>query len=197
MQQTSAVRSSIASAKRSAGIVPSASGWTWTTSAPRSSCACAIWPTVGNSYSLITIRFRSPSSRSADVSALTPWETDVVTATSSVSAWSKPAIAVRKASFRSTQKSHSAPFASQPVSHSSHGVPHPVRERTLRARVEVRRSLEDRELATDSGTDHRLDIDTLCARHGRLLYRLGGVVTPKNRATPIPAFRNECGTSDR
>ena len=119
MQQTSAVRSSIASAKRSAGIVPSASGWTWTTSAPRSSCACAIWPTVGNSYSLITIRFRSPSSRSADTSALTPWETDVVTATSSASAWSRRAIAERNVSFRSTQKSHSAPFASHPESHSS------------------------------------------------------------------------------
>ena len=61
VQQTSAVRSSIASAKRSAEIDPSASGRTCTTSAPRSSCACAIWPTVGNSYSLITMRFRPPA----------------------------------------------------------------------------------------------------------------------------------------
>ena len=39
-------------------------GRTWTTSAPRSSCACAICPTVGNSYSLTTIRFRlAPGSR--------------------------------------------------------------------------------------------------------------------------------------
>ena len=62
VQQTSAVRSSIASAKRSGGIAPSGSGRTWITSAPRSSCAWAIWPIVGNSYSEITIRFRSPSS---------------------------------------------------------------------------------------------------------------------------------------
>ena len=38
-------------AKRSSGIRPSESGCTWTTSAPRSSCACAICPTVGNSNS--------------------------------------------------------------------------------------------------------------------------------------------------
>ena len=119
MQQTSAVRSSIPSANRSAGISPSDPGSTWTTSAPRSSCACAIWPTVGNSYSLITIRFRLPSSGSAETSALTPCETEVVTATSSASAWSRRAIAERNVSFRSTQKSHSAPFASQPESHSS------------------------------------------------------------------------------
>ena len=60
VQQTSAVRSSIASANRSTGIDPSASGRTCTTSAPRSSCACAICPIVGNSYSLITIRVRPP-----------------------------------------------------------------------------------------------------------------------------------------
>ena len=66
-------------------------GRTWTTSAPRSSCACAICPTVGNSYSLITIRFRSPSRGSAETSALTPCETEVVTATSSASAWSSRA----------------------------------------------------------------------------------------------------------
>ncbi len=56
---------------------------------------------------------------SAETSALTPWETDVVTATSSAWAWSRRATAARNASFRSTQKSHSAPFASQPASHSS------------------------------------------------------------------------------
>ena len=123
MQQTSAVRSSIASANCSAEIAPvrrpDARG---RPRAPRSSCAWAIWPIVGNSYSLITIRFRSPSSGSAETSALTPCETDVVTATSSASAWSSPAIALRNASFRSTQKPHSAPFASQPASHSSTAV---------------------------------------------------------------------------
>jgi hypothetical protein len=119
VQHTSAVRSSIASAKRSGGIAPSSSGRTWTTSAPLSSCACAIWPTVGNSYSLITIRFRTPSSGSAETSALTPCDTDVVTATSSGRACSSRATAERNASFRSTQKSHSAPFRSHPSSHSS------------------------------------------------------------------------------
>jgi hypothetical protein len=119
VQQTSAVRSSIASAKRSAVISPPGSGRTWTTSAPRSSCAWAICPTVGNSYSLITIRLRSPSSDSAETRALTPCDTEVVTATSSASAWSRRAMVARNASFRSTQKSHSAPFASQPASHCS------------------------------------------------------------------------------
>ena len=101
-----------------AGIAPSSSGRTCTTSAPRSSCACAICPTVGNSYSLITIRFRPASRGSAETSALTPCDTDVVTATSSASAWSRRATLERNSSFRSTQKSHSAPFASQPASHS-------------------------------------------------------------------------------
>ena len=146
MQQTSAVRSSIASAKRSSGMRPSGSGRTWTTSAPRSSCACAICPTVGNSYSLMTIRFRSPVRSSAETSALTPCETDVVTATSSGAACTRPANAARAASFRSTQNSHSAPFASQPSSHSSAAARTRMRERALRARVRVGRVLEDREL---------------------------------------------------
>src|SRR5688500_5063098 len=98
---------------------PSDSGLTWTTSAPRSSCACAICPTVGNSYSLMTIRFRSPLRSSAETSALTAWETEVVTATSSGCAPTSLANAARAASFRSTQNSHSAPFSSQPASHSS------------------------------------------------------------------------------
>ena len=119
MQQTRAVRSSIASANRSSGMRPSGSGRTWTTSAPRSSCACAICPIVGNSYSLITIRFRSPRRSSAETSPLTPCETDVVTATSSGEACTRPANDARAASFRSTQNSHSAPFSSQPSSHSS------------------------------------------------------------------------------
>ena len=120
VQQTRAVRSSIASAKRSAGIDPSASGRTCTTSAPRSSCAWAIWPTVGNSYSLITMRLRPPRSNgSAETMPLTPCETDVVTATSSASPWSSSAKPARAASERSTQNSHSAPFSSQPARYSS------------------------------------------------------------------------------
>ena len=70
-----------------AGSSRRARGWTWTTSAPRSSCACAIWPTVGNSSSVMTIRRRPlRSSGSAETTPLTPCETDVVTATSSGSA---------------------------------------------------------------------------------------------------------------
>ena len=56
---------------------------TCTTSAPRSSCACQICPIVGNSKSLITTFGALARSRSRDASALTPAESDVVTATSS------------------------------------------------------------------------------------------------------------------
>ena len=119
VQQTSDVRSSIASAKRSTGIRPSLSGRTWTTSAPRSSWACAIWPTVGNSNSEMTIRGRSPSG-SALTSALTACETDVVTAISSGSATTSRANVERAASARSTQCSHSAPCASQPSRYASY-----------------------------------------------------------------------------
>ena len=95
-------------------------GRTCTTSAPRSSCACAIWPTVGNSYSLITIFGLPPrSSGSALTIPFTPCETDVVTASSAGSACSSRAKAARAVSARSTQCSHSAPFASQPSRYSS------------------------------------------------------------------------------
>ncbi len=120
---------------------------------PASSCACAICPTVGNSYSEITMRFRSPRRSSADTSPLTPCDTEVVTATSSASAWSTRPIALRNASFRPTQKSHSAPFSSQPASQPLDRVPDPVREGALGAGVEVRGRLEDRELAADRGAD--------------------------------------------
>jgi len=101
------------------GLGPPGSGVTWTTCAPRGACACAICPTVGNSYSLITMRLRSPLKSSAETSALTACETEVVTATSSAGAWISDAKPERAASFRSTQNSHSAPFSSQPSSHSS------------------------------------------------------------------------------
>jgi len=120
VQQTSAVRSSIASANRSGGMEPSLSGRTWITSAPRSSWACAICPTVGNSCSLITILVRSPRSNgSALTIPLTACETDVVTATSSADAPIRRAKAARADSARSTQCSHSAPFSSQPARYSS------------------------------------------------------------------------------
>ena len=114
VEQTSEVRSSIAAA------YASGSGPTCTTSAPRSSCACAIWPIVGNSFSEITIRLRSPESSSAETSALTAAETDVWIATSSARAPTSPANAPRAASARSTQCSHSAPCSSQPARYSSY-----------------------------------------------------------------------------
>ena len=93
-------------------------GRTWTTSAPRSSCACAIWPTVGNSYSLITIFGRACRS-SVETIPLTPCVTEVVTASSVASACNSRANAARAASARSTQWCHSAPFSSQPSSQPS------------------------------------------------------------------------------
>ncbi len=113
MAQTSAVRSSTAAANASG------SGSTWTTSAPRSSCAWAIWPTVGNSYSEMTIRFRPLSKRSALTSPLTAAETEVWMATSSALAPTRSPKAARIASERSTQCSHSAPCRSQPSRYSS------------------------------------------------------------------------------
>ena len=113
VEQTSAVRSSTAAA------YASGSGSTWTTSAPRSSWACAIWPTVGNSFSEMTIRFRSPRKSSAETSALTAAETEVWIATSSACTARSSAKRPRIASERSTQCPHSAPFASQPSRYSA------------------------------------------------------------------------------
>ena len=108
---TSAVRSSIAASNRSSGIVPSASAGTCSTR--NRSCACQICPIVGNSKSLITTLSRPSSNRSPDASALTPAETDVVTAISSSSAPTSPAIEERTASSRPTQYSQGAPCSSQ------------------------------------------------------------------------------------
>ena len=128
-------------------------GRTCTTSAPRSSCACAIWPTVGNSYSLITIRFRSPSSRSAESSALDALrdrgrDRDVVG---------------RRMQQPCDRRSERLVPLDPVVPLGAVRVPareplldrcaHPVGERALRAGVEVRRRLEDRELAADRGAD--------------------------------------------
>ena len=88
------------------------SGCACTTRAPRDSCACQIWPTVGNSRSDSTI-FERPPYRSPLASALTPAETDVVTAISSGSALISRANARRADSVRSTQYSHGAPSSSQ------------------------------------------------------------------------------------
>ena len=95
------MRSSIASLEAlDRDLAPSAC--TCTTSAPRSSCACQIWPIVGNSKSLITTFGRVVKSI-ALASALTPADSDVVTATSSGSPSTRRANVARAASVRSTQ----------------------------------------------------------------------------------------------
>src|SRR5262249_20584422 len=111
--ETSAVSSSIAASKRSSGIVPSDPGGTWTILAPRRSCACQIWPIVGNSKSVKTTLARPLLKSSPLASALTPAETDVVTATSSSAALRRTATLLRAPSSCSTQYSHGAPYASQ------------------------------------------------------------------------------------
>jgi hypothetical protein len=94
VSETIRVSSSIASI--------SCSGSTWTTRAPRASWACQIWPTVGNSSSVVTI-FGRAAYRSPVAIALSPAETEVVTATSSGCAPTRPANAARAVSARSTQ----------------------------------------------------------------------------------------------
>ena len=152
-----------------AEIDPSASGRTCTTSAPRSSCACAIWPTVGNSYSLITIRLRPPSSRSAETSALTPCDTEVVTATSSGGGVHE----LRERGTGALVLLHpEVPLRAvrvPPVEPRLDRLAHAVAERALRARVQVRRRLEDGELAADRGADAR--VDRCHERSVRELYR--------------------------
>src|SRR6266566_872281 len=106
------VSSSIARSKCSSGIVPSSAAATCETRAPRASCACQIWPMVGNSQSVMTTFDRFVKRRPL-ASALTPAESDVVTAISSGAALTRPAKAPRAASCRSTQYSHGAPFSSQ------------------------------------------------------------------------------------
>src|SRR4051812_31482574 len=106
------VSSSIARSKCSSGIVPSSAARTCETRAPRASCACQIWPIVGNSQSVRTTFDRFVKRRPL-ASALTPAESDVVTATSSGPALTRPAKALRAASCRSTQYSHGAPCSSQ------------------------------------------------------------------------------------
>ncbi len=73
-----------------------------TTRAPRASCACQIWPTVGNSRCVRTTLERAANRRPL-ASAAIPAEFDVVTAISSGSALTRAANAARAASVRSTQ----------------------------------------------------------------------------------------------
>jgi hypothetical protein len=72
-----------------------------------------IWPIVGNSKSLTTTLSRPLPKRNPLARALTPAETEVVTATSSSSALISPAIVPRAASSCATQYSHGAPYSSQ------------------------------------------------------------------------------------
>src|SRR5580765_3204432 len=93
-------------------MVPSSAALTCTTRAPRASCACQIWPIVGNSQSVRTTFDRCVKRRPL-ASALTPAESEAVTAISSAPALTSPAKAPRAASCRSTQYSHGAPLSSQ------------------------------------------------------------------------------------
>src|SRR4051812_8377524 len=74
---------------------------------------------VGNSQSVSTT-FERRAKRSPLARALTPAESDVVTATSSASALTRPANAARADSCRSTQYSHGAPYSSQSARYCSY-----------------------------------------------------------------------------
>ena len=152
MQQTSAVRSSIASAKRSTRDRPVGLG-------PHVDDLGAAQllrvRDLADGRELVLadhdLRPRAQVERGDD--PLTPCVTEVVTASSAGSALSSRANAARAASARSTQTAHSAPFSSQPVEVLLVGGAHAVRERALRARVQVGRVREDRELAPDRRAD--------------------------------------------
>ena len=133
---------------------------------------------------------------SAETSPLTPWDTEVVTATSSASAWRSPATADRNASLRSTQNSHSAPFASHPASHPS------TASRTRCDSAPCEHELRY-VVVSKIGNSLRIASPIRVAAVScvlvmfRLSQRFGGVVIPKNRATPSPALRKEWGASER
>src|SRR5689334_18249929 len=74
---------------------------------------------VGNSQSVSTT-FDRRAKRRPLASALTPAEREVVTATSSSSAFTSPAKAARADSWRSTQYSHGAPYSSQSARYCSY-----------------------------------------------------------------------------
>ena len=163
---------------------------TWTTSAPRSSCACAIWPTVGNSYSLITIFAASPraSGERADdaVHALADRRGDGDLAR----------LCVQQPCERGPRRLRPldpvAPLGAVRVPAVEVllvGGAHPVRERALRARVQVRRVREDRELAPD-----RRAHPAGGHRHDPKPKRLGGAPW-YGPAEPTSRRRRCCSTS--
>ena len=120
MQQTSAVRSSIASAKRSAPIEPSAPGRHVD---DLGAAQLLRVRDLADRRELVLARSRSGSApverqrgdERAHALRHRGRHGDVV----GVARGASPANAARNASFRSTQNSHSAPFASQPASHPS------------------------------------------------------------------------------
>src|SRR5215831_13774849 len=109
---TSSVSSSIS--RSSSSSVPPC-----TTRAPRASCACQICPIVGNSQSVSTT-FERRVKRSPLASALTPADSEVVTAISSGPALTRLPKEARAASCRSTQYSHGAPYSSQSARYCSY-----------------------------------------------------------------------------
>jgi hypothetical protein len=88
---------------------PSGPGGTCTTRAPRPAWACQICALVGNSKSVTTTLLRLPVKSRALASALSPADTEAVTAISSGLAFSSVATPWRTASFLPTHRSQLAP----------------------------------------------------------------------------------------
>ena len=177
------VSSSIARSKCSSGIVPSSAAETCVTRAPRASCACQICPIVGNSQSVSTT-FERFVKRRPLASALTPAESDVVTAISSGPALTRPAKAARAASWRSIQYSQGAPFSSQSARYCPYADADRVRQCSLRTGVDVHLLLEDREAVTAAVRDRR-----------RLNGQGRPFADPRARAAPARGPRARAGLS--
>ena len=123
---------------------PAPSARTRTTSAPRSSCACQIWPIVGNSKSLITTRGRSAEVDAAREGAHAGRERrrdrDVVGRAADEP---RERAACRLGALDPVVPRRAALVPARQVVVVCGA--HRVGERALRARVDVRQPLEDRE----------------------------------------------------
>ena len=136
--------SSIARSKCSIGIVPSSAALTCMTRAPRASCACQIWPIVGNSQSVRTTFDRCVKRRPL-ASALTPAESDVVTAISSGTCVDEPGEGSAGGFLPLHPVLPRRALVVPVLEVLLVGSAHRVRQRPLRARVDVHLPLEDRE----------------------------------------------------
>ena len=149
MIATSAVRSSIAASKRSSGISTPSAG-TWTTSAPRRSWACQIWPIVGklevghdDARPLVEAerarqRAHAGRQRGGDGDLVGPGADEPGERRSGRLGALDPVVPGRTALVPARQVVVV-------------GGAHRIRERALRARVDVDEALEDRERGVGSG----------------------------------------------